>query len=43
MNIIIGPLQAFYIAGSILILAVAIVAYPTLHDQSKPKKKTSKD
>ncbi len=39
MNIVIGPLEAFYIAGSILVIAVAIVAYPTLRDQNKPKKK----
>lgn len=29
------PLQAFYIAGAILLLAVAIVAYPTLRSKNK--------
>jgi len=37
MNIIIGPLEAFYIAGSILVLAIAIFTYPTLRDRSKRK------
>jgi len=29
------PLQAFYMAGAILLLAVAIVAYPTLRAKHK--------
>ena len=40
MNIVIGPLEAFYIAGSIALLAIAIVAYPTLKERSK--KRTAK-
>lgn len=42
MNIVIGPLEAFHIAGSILVLAVAIIAYPTLKEKSESKKKTIK-
>lgn len=30
MTIVIGPLEAFYIAGSIILLAIAIIVYPTL-------------
>lgn len=41
MNIVIGPLEAFYIAGSIALLAVALLAYPTLRENSK-KHKSSK-
>jgi len=37
MNIVIGPLEAFYIAGSILVLAIAIFTYPTLREKSKRK------
>jgi len=37
MNIVIGPLEAFYISGSILVLAIAILAYPTLREKSKRK------
>lgn len=32
-------LQTFYIVGAIVLLAIAIVAYPTLRQQSKSKKK----
>lgn len=39
MNIVIGPLEAFYIAGSIMLLVVAIVAYPTLKSRSKTKRR----
>lgn len=39
MNIVIGPLEAFYIAGAILLLAIAIVAYPTLKENSEKSKK----
>ena len=35
MTIVINPLDAFYIAGAILLLAVAIIAYPTLRKRSK--------
>lgn len=37
MNITIDPLQAFYLTGAILILALAIILYPTLKDRSKKK------
>lgn len=39
MSIVIGPLEAFYIAGSILLLVVAILIYPNLKDYSKNHKK----
>ncbi|MEK7517241.1 MAG: hypothetical protein AAB583_01735 [Patescibacteria group bacterium] len=42
MNIVIGPLEAFYIAGSILLLAIAIFTYPTLKDRSSSKRKSEK-
>lgn len=42
MNIAIGPLEAFYIAGSILVLAIAIIAYPSLKDRAGPKKRHAK-
>lgn len=35
MNIVIGPLEAFYIAGSIFLLVIVIVTYPTLRERSK--------
>ncbi|MDP3724520.1 MAG: hypothetical protein Q8R11_02675 [bacterium] len=35
MNIVIGPLEAFYIAGAIALLAVAIIVYPTLRQNLK--------
>lgn len=38
MNITIGPLEAFYIAGAIALLAVAIIAFPTLLKRSKRRK-----
>lgn len=37
MNIIIGPLEAFYIAGAIMLLAIAILVYPTLRKRSQGK------
>lgn len=37
MNITIGPLEAFYIAGAIALLAVALIAYPTLISNSKKR------
>lgn len=37
MNIIIGPLEAFYIAGAILLLAIAILVYPTLNDKKRKR------
>ena len=39
MNIVVGPLEAFYIAGSILLLAIAILVYPTLKERSEKKSK----
>ena len=39
MSIVIGPLEAFYIAGSIALLAIALIAFPTLLEQSKRKSK----
>lgn len=39
MNITIGPLEAFYIAGAIALLAIAIIAYPTLKSKSSRNKK----
>ncbi len=33
MNV--SALQTFYIVGAIVLLAIAIVAYPTLRDKSK--------
>ena len=38
MNIVIDSYLAFYISAAIMMLAVAIVAYPTLRAQSKNKK-----
>ncbi len=35
MNININPLQGFYLIGAILLLAIAILLYPTLKNQSK--------
>ncbi len=32
-----NSLQAFYLIGAIVLLAVAIVVYPTLRDRSKKK------
>lgn len=39
MNIVIGPLEAFYIAGSVALLAVALLAYPSLKKRSKTKRR----
>ena len=39
MNVIIQPLDGFYIAGSVLMLVLAITIYPTLKDQAKKRKK----
>lgn len=33
MNITIDPLSAFYIVGAIVLLAFAIILYPTLKDR----------
>ncbi len=38
MNIVIGPLEAFYITGAIAILIVVLLAYPTILERSKKKK-----
>lgn len=35
MTINIGPLEAFYIAGAIVLLAIVIIAYPTLRDKHR--------
>lgn len=32
-----NPLQTFYLISAIALLAIAIVVYPTLRDQSKKK------
>jgi len=37
MNIVIGPLEAFYIAGSIFLLAIVLISYPTLIERSRKK------
>lgn len=42
MNITIGPLEAFYIAGAIALFAVAIIAYPTLKEKNESKRKIAK-
>ncbi|KKS97760.1 MAG: hypothetical protein UV73_C0005G0037 [Candidatus Gottesmanbacteria bacterium GW2011_GWA2_43_14] len=39
MNIQIDPLSAFYIAGAIMLLAIAILVYPTLKEKSDKSKK----
>ena len=38
MNIVIGPLEAFYIVGAILLLVVVLMALPTILERSKKKK-----
>lgn len=42
MNIYIGPIEGFYIAGSIMLLAVAIIVYPTLRYGSRKKSSKGK-
>lgn len=37
MNIFIDPLLAFFIAGGLLAIAIAILVYPTLKEKSKKK------
>ena len=37
MNILIDPLSAFYLSGAIMLLAIAIIAYPTLWENAKRK------
>lgn len=39
MSIIIGPLETFYIVGALVLLAIVLIAYPTLRERSKKKKK----
>lgn len=39
MNIIIGPLEAFYIEGSLILLFIAIIIYPTLSEREREKNK----
>ncbi|MBA3724039.1 MAG: hypothetical protein H0W89_04075 [Candidatus Levybacteria bacterium] len=44
MNILIGPLEAFYISGTIMLLAIAILVYPTLKygpKEERPHHKSS--
>lgn len=38
MNIEIGPLETFYIVGAIVLLAMAIIVYPTLRKKEKKKR-----
>jgi len=38
MNVVIDPLQGFYLISAILLLAVAIVVYPTLRERSRGKR-----
>jgi len=35
MNIVIGPLETFYIVGALLFLGIAILVYPTLRYGTK--------
>ncbi len=35
MNIVIGPLEAFYIVGAIVLLVLALITYPTLVERTK--------
>lgn len=35
MNIIIGPLEAFYIVGAIVLLVVVLLAYPTVRSSRR--------
>lgn len=37
MNIYIDPLAAFYVSGSIMLLAIAIIVYPTLRYGTKKR------
>ncbi len=37
MNIVIGPLETFYIVGALLFLGIAIMVYPTLRYGTKRK------
>jgi hypothetical protein len=37
MNIVINPLDAFYITGAIILLALAILLYPTIKERSQKK------
>lgn len=37
MNIVIGPLEAFYIVGGLIAISIAIIAYPTLRYGTKKK------
>ena len=39
MKIVIDPLQGFYLISALFLLAVAIVAYPTLRERSKKSQK----
>lgn len=35
MNIVIGPLEAFYIVGAIVLLIVVLLAYPTIRSSKR--------
>lgn len=35
MNIVIGPLEAFYIVGGILLLVIAIITIPTIKSKKR--------
>lgn len=37
MNILIGPQEAFYIVGAIVLLVIVLLAYPTILENSKRK------
>lgn len=37
MNIVIGPLETFYIVGGLVALSIAIIVYPTLRYGTKRK------
>lgn len=39
MNIVIGPYEAFYIVGAIMLLVIAIIVYPTLSEQERSRRK----
>jgi hypothetical protein len=38
MNIIIGPLEAFYIVGAIVLLIAILLVYPTILERSKKRR-----
>ncbi len=38
MNIVIGPQEAFYMVGAILLLIVVLIAYPTILENTRKKR-----